>query len=446
MGGEIWITKLNPGAGSTHRINLILYRDNLGVGFATDENIIVDPLSPSIPNFYVKIFTDSLNYKGINAMGYARIETRFYSAGINLISNESYTFYFAGCCQNACISNIPIEDTTAFALKTTYENATAATNFQSNSSPRFLNSPIGIGNVLTPIIYNPLAYDSDGDSLAYSLEVPISFDKNHNHLFDIPWTTPLSDSSAPFTLDTLTGIICWTPSTIGCWQFTVGVKEYRNGVLIGSILRDFQMMIDAPQPNQITPTPNYSGCTPINFSQPIAAKSNGSLELDFSDVSPTTTFEGFGEPFLYGARLKTMSLSATEKRCTVKWRPFEVNAREAPYTAVIRVGDSQTKTIYGDYTISFRVVAAVPEQVTIIGQAYPNPASQSLTIPVEMREPAELTVSLLDLSGKIVYQRDYAVNTGSSQVEMPVTVSDGIYMLRVQSPTGLQTQKISIQR
>lgn len=298
---------------------------------------------------------------------------------------------------------------------------------------------------MSPFVYNPLAFDSDGDSLAYSLEVPMSATYSHT-ISPIPWTVPLSDSSGPFTLDPVTGIICWTPSTIGCYQFTVGVKEYRKGNLIGTMLRDFQVMIDAPMSGQTIPTLNQNACTPIHFSQPLKVGTNGSFSLEFSGVTPTTTFDAHGEPLLNGAKFSTTNLSNSEKQCTINWTPDSIHGRGEPYTVVIRVGDSLSKVIFGDYTITFNVGELPSIKEFQFGQAYPNPASQSLTIPVEMREPAELTLSLLDLLGKVVYQRDYTVNTGSTQVEMPVTVSDGIYLLCIQSTTGSQTQKISIQR
>jgi hypothetical protein len=46
-----------------------------------------------------------------------------------------------------------------------------------------------------------------------------------------------------FSIDAVTGDISWTASFIGNYVTTVLVEEYRNGVKIGEIRRDMQLIV-----------------------------------------------------------------------------------------------------------------------------------------------------------------------------------------------------------
>lgn len=112
-----------------------------------------------------------------------------------------------------------------------------------NNSAILLQPPIDEGCVGKPFVHNPNAYDPDGDSLAYEWAVPLQDVGSPvpNYLF------PDQIEAGPdnnITLDEKTGDIVWdSPQRKGSYNIAIRIKEYRNGVLINSIIRDMQIEI-----------------------------------------------------------------------------------------------------------------------------------------------------------------------------------------------------------
>lgn len=109
-----------------------------------------------------------------------------------------------------------------------------------NSSPVLLNPPLDLGCVSKPYIHNPGAYDPDGDSLAYSL-IPCKMGANQT----APGYT-LPQASQSFTINPFTGTVSWlNPVMRGEYNIAILIEEFRNGILIGSVTRDMQIMIES---------------------------------------------------------------------------------------------------------------------------------------------------------------------------------------------------------
>ncbi len=119
-----------------------------------------------------------------------------------------------------------------------------------NNSAVLLQPPIDIGCIHQPFIHNPNAYDPDGDSLAYELIPPF-----------IAPGTPVEGYSYPdeifpgpnnkISLDPVTGTFVWdSPQLEGEYNIAILVKEYRNGVLINSLVRDMQIYISKCEDNE----------------------------------------------------------------------------------------------------------------------------------------------------------------------------------------------------
>ncbi len=107
-----------------------------------------------------------------------------------------------------------------------------------NSSPRLLNPPIDNGCVGYTYYHNPGAYDSDGDSLSYSLITCRGYDGE-----DIPGYA-LPSASHSISIHPETGDLIWdAPTMQGEYNVAILIKEWRNGVCIGSVVRDMQITI-----------------------------------------------------------------------------------------------------------------------------------------------------------------------------------------------------------
>ncbi|MEL6255740.1 MAG: T9SS type A sorting domain-containing protein [Bacteroidota bacterium] len=76
---------------------------------------------------------------------------------------------------------------------------------------------------------------------------------------------------------------------------------------------------------------------------------------------------------------------------------------------------------------------------------YPNPASETLTL--ELREwiQKNLSVSILDLKGKLILQNDWSPDKQSRKMSLEVSsISSGIYILKIDGEGGSLYRKISI--
>ena len=127
-----------------------------------------------------------------------------------------------------------------------------------NRTPVLLNPPIDLAAVGQRYVHNPGAFDADGDSLAYRLIKPQQ-SQSAGRGVDIPGyvqpnqlppvgTIEGGSSPSTFTLDSITGDLVWdSPAKAGYYNVAFVVEEWRNGVLIGEIVRDMQIIvIDSP--------------------------------------------------------------------------------------------------------------------------------------------------------------------------------------------------------
>ena len=117
-----------------------------------------------------------------------------------------------------------------------------------------LNAPIDLAAVGQKYIHNPNAYDADGDSLAYRLVVPQEgiagrpTGKNVQYkdpnLEGAPGATENGKTPATFGINELTGDLTWdAPAVPGYYNVAFVVEEWRNGIKIGEIVRDMQIIV-----------------------------------------------------------------------------------------------------------------------------------------------------------------------------------------------------------
>jgi gliding motility-associated-like protein len=218
------------------------------------------------------------------------------------------------CCRNNSIDNITAPGSTN---ETFYAYVPDNNLWLSNSSPVFTNFPpvfVCQGNDLN---LDFSATDADGDSLVYSFYAPynnltainglgtppdnVTF-STVNYVAGYSATDPLDPTPGvqPLTISS-TGIINGIPPILG--QFVVGVmvQEYRDGVKIGKITRDFQFNVlncPPPQDAAIGPIDACNG-TNITFSNESGAGANG-FWWDFGTGNPADTSIVFEPTFNYG--------------------------------------------------------------------------------------------------------------------------------------------------
>ncbi|MDI1321804.1 MAG: gliding motility-associated C-terminal domain-containing protein [Algoriphagus sp.] len=124
-----------------------------------------------------------------------------------------------------------------------------------NNSPVLTIPPVDNGAINVRYIHNPGAYDPDGDSLAYEMDVPKQAFQRPVNNYRSPASSEFSfkqeDGSTPpfLTLDPIFGDLVWdAPGTAGQFNVAFKIKEYRKldgkWELIGFVIRDMQIIIE----------------------------------------------------------------------------------------------------------------------------------------------------------------------------------------------------------
>ena len=170
-----------------------------------------------------------------------------YSAIVTLPGACSqWTFELNGCCRNIS-TNVVNADFDDYDFYATLNNADAP----NNNSPYFTSQPLPYMCVGQPVCYNPGVVETDGNTLAYSFvsameansTTPVAYSTGYSG------TTPMTG----ITIDQNTGLISFTPTAIGNYVVCFLVEEKNaNGVIIGSIIRDIQMVVVSCT-NQVIP-------------------------------------------------------------------------------------------------------------------------------------------------------------------------------------------------
>ena len=168
---------------------------------------------------------------------------------------QKYILVYQRCCRNQSLLNIqdPLETGGSYMIeidRTVWDEC--------NSSPAFKKWPDIYICANQPLVFDHSATEPDGDSLVYELYTPYSGGTINYPMPTVadpgkytPFYKPVSwednysvdnilGGDNPLKIDPVTGIITGTPEKEG--QFLVGVmvKEYRDGVLLSTIRRDFE--------------------------------------------------------------------------------------------------------------------------------------------------------------------------------------------------------------
>jgi len=253
------------------------------------------------------------------------------------VSDISYHISYQRCCRNRTINNIidPDDSGATYAVEITPEAQRLK-----NSSPIFNSFPPTVICADALLEYDHSAFDKDGDQLVYELCSPLigggpllnapffatcqgakptpSCPPPYNEVrFRLPNYSALNPlGGGNVSIDPVTGLLRATPSLLG--QFVVGVciAEYRDGVLLSKIYRDFQFNVANCDPLVVADVKedavingqefliNSCGVNEVTFQNESYQRSvikkfewrfevNGQTKI-YTDWSPTVTFPGVG--------------------------------------------------------------------------------------------------------------------------------------------------------
>jgi gliding motility-associated-like protein len=272
VGGSLTYEQLS---GSTYRVTLKLYRDCKAGSAAFPGTVAIEVRrnnGTALPDISIPFTSSSVVPPNIDTCATNPgicLEEAIYAKVVSGLppSTGGYHLYFQYCCRNSTLQNVVNPLTSG---ETWYAHIPDNGIVISNSSPKWVKPPPVFVCQGRNMSVNHSATDADGDSLVYSLYTP--YDSNAvtfpaGVFTPIKWTStygannPLNAAVPNSLTISPTGVINGIPPNLG--QFVAGVRcrEYRNGVLIGEILRDFQFNV-VNCPPVANPGFNFAGaCT-----------------------------------------------------------------------------------------------------------------------------------------------------------------------------------------
>lgn len=171
-------------------------------------------------------------------------------------SATGYTIVYQRCCKNAALTNI----VDAGDAGSTYICTIPATGVTThNNSAVFTNYPPLALAVNTAFTFDNSATDADGDSLSYELcnaynGVSASNIKPYppapppytevSYTGGLTYSNPMS-CSVPLSIDPVTGVLSGTPNLIGRYLIAICCHEWRAGVLVNTVEREFEFSVVA---------------------------------------------------------------------------------------------------------------------------------------------------------------------------------------------------------
>ncbi len=331
VGGEFELIHLT---GNQYRLNLILYFDEAnGNPRAQDETVLARIFRKRDNRRMMDVTLllteeDPVTYTQQNcAIGELRTKRLTYTSLVTLSSQsfndpEGYYVVWERCCRNYQITNIFSQDPNVsrnYAGQTFYLEFPAVTKDGQpfvNSSPRLFPPLSDYACPRKPYYVDFAGIDDDGDSLVYTLVTPLNTRSGDAIPLSGPRPRPYPDVTyrPGFSLShsvggdpdlwiTTDGFLRVTPMQQGLFVFAVKCEEFRDGVKIGEVRRDFQMLVldacPAAEPplivgKKLTDTDYKSGNLTLSFSNTVWDQDR-CIEVRVSDPDASKADDNFTE-------------------------------------------------------------------------------------------------------------------------------------------------------
>ncbi|MEN9521953.1 MAG: hypothetical protein RL065_330, partial [Bacteroidota bacterium] len=406
MGGQI--TAANIG-GTTYLITLTLYRDTIGIPMnTTSQQISYYDATQTL------ISTEVPSYQGYSTL-VPGVEEYVFADTITFASSGQHKISWSDCCRNAAILNMASASGEMFYL----ENELWVD--PSNSSPTFLNPPIPIAAINQPYTYNPLPMDVDSDSLVWTIDVPL----NAAGIQVSGYTTPPTDASMPFTINASSGEISFMPNTLGNFAVSVLVSEYRNGNLIGSIRRDYQILVVpflVPPPSSGN---NSASLAVGNNSYHLVPGIGTYVEFMATDANNhPLSVSTVGEPLIIANPASVVEINANGfAQSFVNWTPSLAQQRLAPYNLVFRLTQHVGNfSMINDHTVQLYVgtfpTSLENELSHNMVKVFPNPISENLIINYQSTFNTDMHIQIRSLDGVLVFEEIQKLKSGENEINI----------------------------
>ncbi|WP_159467476.1 gliding motility-associated C-terminal domain-containing protein [Dyadobacter sp. 3J3] len=315
VGGQLFITE-NKNSSYNYKIGLTMYFDALNGNPGAEDDVVYIYVFRKRDNAsmgYVsapKIERKNVTYAN-PLCGISSTETIMitYASDVLLesaIFNDPGGYYMVWdrCCRNGAITNIKSPGNAGSLFYLEFPPIVKNNTSFKNSSPVFPEIVGDYACVNSPFFFNFGGTDADGDSLAYRLITPLQGYSTKDRPSvqaigsssypTLTWIDGITNANIipgpkPLTVDTKTGMLSVTAANLGLYVFAVQVDEFRNGVKIGTLTRDFQLkVVDCPKmsPPKILFKPKGSS-TFYNSNQIITLKDGDPNCFEIMITDPT---------------------------------------------------------------------------------------------------------------------------------------------------------------
>ncbi len=324
---------------------------------------------------------------------------------------SDWVFSVSDCCRNSAITTLINPDQQGI-----YTTAKLNNQIGPNSTPTFTNRPVFFLSKGQEVRLNPGAVETDGDSLVYSLGAAFTGEGTSvNYATGYSAEQPLR-SSIPITINSRTGEIHLQPSQQEVAVIKIQVKEYRNGILIGSIGRDIQVYVQSST-NQLPVLSGINGTStnvayacvnsPLSFSifsndNDLTQQLSVSIQSDIQNISSHTSTD-------------------LHPKTTFNWTPTALAIRNSSYLITLSVKDDACPS-NGVQTYTYEIYVLPALSIAI--------STQAATCSNVGNGSAEISV----LNGVLPYSFQWTgSNENSNRLE---NLAPGNYAVQVQDANG----------
>lgn len=314
--------------------------------------------------------------------------------------------------------NPPSSDNIPFHIETDF-NAVNMASSSGNSSPLFLQAPIDKAILGQRFVHNPNGYDVDGDSLSYELIVPLQ--SNGDQVPNYSFPNEISPgASNTISINPVSGEFVWdTPQRSGEYNIAIRVNEYRNGSLIGYMIRDMQIeVLDGLGGNPVE----------VRFSSPPPTNIPASelISFDYIAESPGALIKlsASGGPFIVDQPATFTApndFSSSPVTGQFSWNTDDIHISDRPWQVVLKAENEHQ--FFSMETIRFTVSATTgfssPESLLKF-KSYPNPTQEGVTVEWQIKDnnSGNLSLQLYAISGKLIKEIRLEGKAGVQSIDL----------------------------
>lgn len=354
---------------ATHnRAGEITYKHVSGLTYEFTFTIYADPTLPAFQRRLIEVnWGDNTGRDSVTQTRVIPITTnvsrRDFVSRHTFPAPGNYTVSINDPNRNAGIDNIDNSSAVPFYVESLIRISPLG-NF-SNNSPELLNPPIDNACLGQVFIHNPGAVDEDGDSLVYLIarSKGIAGRIAPGYVFPPAASNVQGNTgSGTISVNSSTGDLIWDlPSESGTYNVAIKIQEYRNGFLIGEVVRDMQINV-------------FPGCgnrpPEIITNQAVCVETNTQLKTPIEgrdpDAGDLVSITANGEPFRLAQNPAVFNSGQplNPNRDTLYWNTTCQHVRLKPYRVSVKAADDNNFQLTTFETIDITVIAPAPRNFT----------------------------------------------------------------------------------